>query len=181
MALDRAVVGALSHAELVDLVVRQSEVIDQLRATIAQQQALIARLEARIRELEEERDRNDPTKKMPGLKPAATPRRKSGLRKRRAHGFSRGQAPAPTETVLHAVAVCPQCATPLSGGTERWRKEVLELPPGAGARHPARVSGAALPQLWPPGDASTGATGRAGGAERAPAARPGSAGLHRPG
>jgi transposase len=129
MALSRAVAGAFSHAELVDLVVRQSEVIDQLRATIAQQQALIARLEARIRELEEERDRNDPTKKMPGLKPAATPRRKPGPRKRRAHGFSRGQAPAPTETVEHAVAVCPQCATPLSGGTERWRKEVLELPP----------------------------------------------------
>ena len=79
MALSRAVAGAFSHAELVDLVVRQSEVIDQLRATIAQQQALIARLEARIRELEEERDRNDPTKKMPGLKPAATPRRKPGV------------------------------------------------------------------------------------------------------
>src|SRR5439155_287588 len=28
----------------------------------------------------------------------------------------------------HAAAVCPRCATPLSGGTERWRKEVLELP-----------------------------------------------------
>src|SRR3989442_6081859 len=86
MALSRAVAGAFSHAELVDLVVRQSEVIDQLHTTIAQQQALIARLEARIRELEEERDRNDPTKKMPGLKPAATPRRrKPGPRKRRGH------------------------------------------------------------------------------------------------
>src|SRR5438876_11852723 len=117
MALDRAVVGALSHAELVDLVVRQSELIDELRATIAQQQALIARLEARIRELEAERDRNDPTKKMPGLKPAATPRhRKDGPRKRRAHGFSR-RATTPTEQVVHAVSVCPACQTPLAGGS----------------------------------------------------------------
>jgi transposase len=130
MALTRAVAGALSHAELVDLVVRQSELIDQLQAVIAEQRTLIARLEARIRELEAERDRNDPTKRMPGLKPAATPRRrKSGPRKRRAHGFSRRGAVAPTEQVVHAAAVCPQCATRLSGGTERWRKEVLEVPP----------------------------------------------------
>ena len=133
MALRREVMGALSHAELVELVLQLDARLEQALALIAEQQAHIARLEARIRELEEQleqRDRNDPTQRMPGLKPAATPRRrKSGPRKRRAHGFSRGQAPAPTETVLHAVAVCPQCATPLSGGTERWRKEVLELPP----------------------------------------------------
>jgi transposase/uncharacterized coiled-coil protein SlyX len=133
MALTREVAGALSHAELVDLVVRQSELIDQLQAVIAEQRALIAQLEARIRDLEqqlEQRDRQDPRQRMPGLKPASTPRRrKSGPRKRRAQGFSRCQAPTPTEQVVHAVAVCPQCATLLSGGTERWRKEVLELPP----------------------------------------------------
>src|SRR5437762_8490673 len=107
MALERAVVGALSHAELVDLVVRQS--------ALAEQQALIARLEARIRELERElaqRDRDDPSKRMPGLKPAATPRRrKGGPRRRRARGFSRPRA-EPTERVAHAVAACPRCHTP---------------------------------------------------------------------
>src|SRR5438067_10482214 len=132
MALTREVAGALSHAELVDLVVRQSELIEQLQAVIAEQRALIAQLEARIRDLEqqlEQRDRNDPTKRMPGLKPVAMPRRrKSGPRKRRAHGFSRRECPTPTEQVVHAATVCPRCATPLSGGTERWRKEVLELP-----------------------------------------------------
>jgi hypothetical protein len=88
-------------------------------------------LEARIRDLEqqlEQRERNDPSQRMPGLKPTATPRRKSDPRKRRAHGFSRRECPTPTEQVVHAVAVCPRCATPLGGGTERWRKEVLELP-----------------------------------------------------
>ena len=128
MALERAVVGALSHAELVDLVVHQSVLIDQVQATVAEQQGLIARLEARVRELEAERDRDDPTKRMPGLKPAATPRRrKPGPRKRRAHGFSRARG-VPTERVEHAAAVCPRCATPLDGGWVAWRKEVLEIP-----------------------------------------------------
>jgi hypothetical protein len=30
--------------------------------------------------------------------------------------------------VVHVVGACPRCATPLSGGTARWRTEVLELP-----------------------------------------------------
>jgi transposase len=131
MALARAVIGALSHAELVDLVVRQSVLVDELRATVAEQQRLIARLEARVRDLERElaqRDRDDPTKRMPGLKPAATPRRrKAGPRKRRAHGFSRARA-APSERVEHAAEACPRCATPLRGGWVAWRKEVLEIP-----------------------------------------------------
>lgn len=129
--------GVLSHAELVDLVVRQSRLLDQLQATSAEQQTLIARLEGRIRELERglaQRDRDDPTQKMPGLKPAATPRRrKDGPRKERAQGFSRPRA-LPTEQVIHAVDVCPHCATPLAGGWVAWRKEVLELP-----RAPVRV------------------------------------------
>jgi len=125
MALERAVVGALSHAELV---IRQSELIDQLQATILQQQALIAQLEARVRALERDRERNDPTKKMPGLKPAATPRRrKSGPRTRREQGFSRVRG-APTERVEHAMEQCPHGATLLSGGWVAWRKEVLEIP-----------------------------------------------------
>jgi transposase len=128
MALERAVVGVLSHAELVELVVRQSELIDRLQATIVQQQAVIAQLEARVRALETERDRNDPTKKMPGLKPAATPRRrKVGPRTPREHGFSRVRG-EPTERVEHAVETCPHCATALGGGWVAWRKEVLEIP-----------------------------------------------------
>jgi len=128
MALERAVVGALSHGELVELVLRRSELIDRLEAAIVQQQGVIATLEARVRDLEQQRDRDDPTKKMPGLKPAATPRRrKVGPRRRREHGFSRVRG-EPTERVEHAVAACPHCATVLSGGWVAWRKEVLELP-----------------------------------------------------
>src|SRR5438094_579894 len=123
MALQREVVGALSHAELVDLVLQLDARLEQALALIAQQQAHIAQLAARIRDLEqqlEQRARNDPTTRMPGLKSAATPRRrKSSPRKRRAHGFGRRECPTPTEQVVHAVAACPRCATPLSGGSER--------------------------------------------------------------
>jgi transposase len=128
MVLERTAIGSLTHAELVDLVVRQSELIDQLQATIVQQQTVIGQLEARVRALETERDRNDPTKKMPGLKPAATPRRrKAGPRTPREQGFSRVRG-EPTERVEHAVETCPHCATSLSGGWVAWRKEVLEIP-----------------------------------------------------
>lgn len=48
MALRREVAGALSHAELVDLVVRQSELIDELRAMIAQQLVGTEHLRANI-------------------------------------------------------------------------------------------------------------------------------------
>lgn len=138
MGLTREAVGVLSHADLVDLVRRQAVALDHARTTRAEQQAVIAQLEARIRDLEQQlaqRGKDDPTQRMPGLKPAATPRRrKSGPRKQRAHGFSRPLSPAPTEVVPHAVAACPHCQTPLSGGRERWRKEVLDLPPVQPAR-----------------------------------------------
>jgi transposase len=128
MVLERSAIGSLTHAELVDLVLRQLELIDRLQATIVQQQALVGQLEARVRALEAERERNDPTKKMPGLKPAATPRRrKAGPRRPREHGFSRVRG-APTERVEHAAETCPRCATPLSGGWVAWRKEVVEIP-----------------------------------------------------
>jgi transposase len=131
MALERAAVGAMTHAELADLVVRQSVLIDQLGAALAEQRLQIAQLRAELRAVKrelEQRERDDPTKKMPGLKPAATPRRrKEGPRKRRARGFSRPRE-APTERVVHAAERCPRCATLLGGGWVGWRKQVLELP-----------------------------------------------------
>jgi hypothetical protein len=91
---------------------------------------------------------------MPGLKSAKTPhQRKEGPRDQRSHGFSRRICPAPSKTVVDARDVCPDCGTPLIGGSERWRKEVLDLPPlSPGAHHPSRVPRTALPEpdLWPP-------------------------------
>ena len=138
MALERTVAGVMTHAQLADLAVRQSVLIEQLQAAIAEQQGLIAQLEARVRDLERQlaqREQDDPRNRMPGLKPAATPRRrKTGPPKRRPVGFSRSLSPAPTEIVTHAVDTCPGCQNALSGGRERWRKEVLDLPPVQPAR-----------------------------------------------
>lgn len=52
MALTRDVVGSMTHADLVDLVLRQVAALAQAQATIAELQALVARLEARVRDLE---------------------------------------------------------------------------------------------------------------------------------
>ena len=138
MALTREAVGAMRHAELVDLVLRLDARLEQALAVIAQQQALIATLEARVRDLEQQlaqRDKDDPAKRMPGLKPGGTPRhRKPGPRKRRPHGFGRRLSPTPTEVVVHAAPTCPHCRAPLAGGRERWRKEVVDLPPAQPAR-----------------------------------------------
>ncbi len=138
MALTREVAGTFSHAELVGLVVEQSRWLEAQDAVLADLRALVATLEARVRDLEQQLaqwDRDDPTKRMPGLKAAAGPRRrKDGPRKKRPHGFSRRRSAGPSAVVRHALEVCPHCATPLSGGRERWRKEVLDLPPLSPAR-----------------------------------------------
>jgi len=66
---DRAVVGTRRPAALVELVVRQSVLIDQRQGLAAEQQAVIARLEARIREVERalaRRERDAPPAKSPG-------------------------------------------------------------------------------------------------------------------
>lgn len=136
MALTREQAGTLSHAELVGLVVELTRQVAERDAAIAALRTLVATLEARLRDLErqlKDREQHDPTQRMPGLKPAATPRRRqAGPPKQRTHGFSRRVSTAPTEVVTHAAPVCPHCATPLGerdNGRERWRKEVLDLPP----------------------------------------------------
>jgi len=99
----------------------------ELLAVIAAQQRTIAVLQERIGALEE---RLGPRGKgMPGLKPAASTRSKAGSkpRKRRAQAFVRRRM-APTRTVTHAPAACPDCGTALRGGWIKRRREVLELP-----------------------------------------------------
>jgi transposase len=95
-------------------------IIAELRAIIAQLQQRVAALEARLN------TRGSPG--MPGNKPASTrsaPRQ--GARKRRPHGFTRVRM-APTQRVEHAVEVCPDCGTHLSGGWVHRTREVIEIP-----------------------------------------------------
>jgi len=103
------------------------ELITQLRSTLTEQEAIIAQLQRRTAELEARLNtRGSPG--MPGNKSSSRPRppRKEG-RKRREHSFTRMRM-APTQRVEHAVEVCPDCGTVLSGGWVQRTREVIEVP-----------------------------------------------------
>ena len=103
---------------------------DVLIALIVRQQAIIARLEKRIAELEGQAKPAN-SRRMPGLKPNAKADRKpappKGPRKPRPHGFARARM-TPTRRVEHAMDNCPDCGTQLSGGWTHRTREVIELP-----------------------------------------------------
>ena len=109
----------LRHDELVVLVQQQ-------QALIAGQQATIARLEQRIRDLE---GGAAPPKRMPGHTPGTT----SGTgdrppRAKRAGNATRRRA-LPDAQVVHALAVCPHCGAPLAGGAVKRSRAVIEIVP----------------------------------------------------
>lgn len=113
-----------SHNALVTLVLEQRATITRLEAIIAEQQATIVRLEQRIRDLE---GGVVPPRRMPGHKPgAASVKGDRPPRAKRTINLARRRA-TPTEQVTHAVAVCPDCGTPLAGGSVKHRREVLEV------------------------------------------------------
>ena len=103
---------------------------DVLIAIIAELQAVIARLEKRIVQLEGQAKPAN-SRRMPGLKPNAKADRKpappEGPRKPRPHGFARARM-TPTRQVEHVVEHCPDCGTQLSGGWTHRTREVIELP-----------------------------------------------------
>jgi transposase len=109
-----------SRGELLVLIAQQQQLIGALRETVA-------RLEARVQELEQRLGPGGPHG-MPGLKPAAAkPARAKRPRKQRRQNFARRRA-TPTEQVVHALAGCPRCGKALVGGWVKWRREVLDLP-----------------------------------------------------
>lgn len=96
-----------------------------LIALIEEQQATIARLEARIRELE---GGSGTANRMPGHKPGPAPAAPPPQPRRpRATGFARRRMP-PTEQVVHALEQCPHCRTRLAGGAVTRTREVIEVP-----------------------------------------------------
>lgn len=66
--------------------------------------------------------------RMPGHKPEQAPARVTPVRRKRAAGSGRQRMRA-TAQVSHALPVCPDCGAPLAGGTVKWTREVIDLPP----------------------------------------------------
>jgi hypothetical protein len=123
--VQREVVGALSHAELVELVLWRHEALERTQAALAEAEVLIARLEARVRELETRLGLRSAGKGSANQLQQAKPRSKKP-RKKRSHGFSRLRG-VPTRRVIHVLERCPHCAAPLAGGSVKWTREVIEL------------------------------------------------------
>ena len=103
-------------------------VIARQRATIVEQQAVIAQLERRVEALEGKAKSGRP-RGMPGNKPplGQGPPRHKGSRRPRPQGFAR-QRMAPTHRVEHDVESCPERGTGLVGGWVHRTREVIDLP-----------------------------------------------------
>ena len=103
---------------------------DVLMARIVRQQAITARLEERIAQLEGQAKPAN-SRRMPGLKPNAKADRKpappKGPREPRPHGFARARM-TPTHRLEHVMENCPDCGAHRSGGWTQRTREVIELP-----------------------------------------------------
>ena len=103
---------------------------EDLLVLVAQLQATITALTARVQELEARLAKGGPPTGMPGHKPQQPDAaRGKPPRKRRPHGFTRVRALAPTTTVRHALDACPDCGCTLVGGSVKRTREVIEVRP----------------------------------------------------
>lgn len=118
----------LTREELIELVLKLHATVLSQQAEIAELKAIVERQAKRIKELEEEvaRLRGGGSSAVLSIKPSVVKKEKAA-RKKRKHSFAR-RALAPTEVVCHAVEACPDCGRALSGGTVKWRHQVLEIP-----------------------------------------------------
>ena len=107
-----------SREQVLELVLAQQQ-------TIAQLQAVIDQLQARIADLERRLGRSG-GQGMPGLKPKADEAGPAKPRKRRAKSFGRKRG-SPTKIVTHAVERCEECDITLVGGSVKRTREVIEL------------------------------------------------------
>jgi len=98
---------------------------EELLGIIVAQQEIIARLQARISDLERRLGSGGP-RGTPGVKPTEPPVRNKAARKRRPHGFARVRA-NPTAVAEHGMEECPTCGIRLLGGSVKRRREVIEI------------------------------------------------------
>ncbi len=118
----------LTRDELIALVLRQHETLQAQEKQIAELKGVVERQAKRILELEVEvaRLRGGGSSAPLNVKPSVQKKQK-GPRKKRKHSFAR-QTRVPTEVVCHAVEACPDCGRSLTGGSLKWRHQVVEIP-----------------------------------------------------
>jgi transposase len=98
-----------------------------LLTIIAEQKAVIDRLQRRIGELEARLNTRG-SLGMPGNKSSSRPRApRKETRKRRDHGFARVRM-TPTQQVEHRLEVCPDCGMNLTEGWVQRTREFIEVP-----------------------------------------------------
>lgn len=119
----------LTREELIGLVLKLHETVQAQQKEILELKALVERQAERITELEEE------VARLRGGRPSAelcikpsVGKKEKGPRKKRKHSFSRHALPA-TKVECHAVEECPDCGRELSGGSLKWRHQVVDIPP----------------------------------------------------
>ena len=119
----------LTREELIELVLKLHGTVKAQQAEIGELKATVQHQAERIAELEEEIARLRGGKWSAGLciKPGVAPKEK-GPRKKRKDSFARGRVAA-TRVIYHAVERCPDCGRKLSGISEKWRHQVVELGP----------------------------------------------------
>jgi transposase len=97
----------------------------ELRTVVAQLQEQLTTALARIAELEQ-RPPDPPAFVKPNTPPRTVP--KQPRKKRAAHHNRVRRREAPTQTVVHALARCPDCQYQLRGTRIAYRRQVIELP-----------------------------------------------------
>jgi transposase len=118
----------LTRVELIALVLKLHETVQAQQREITELKAVVQQQAQRISELEQEvaRLRGGGSSAQLCIKPSV-PKAEKGPRKKRKHSFAR-RALVPTQVVCHAVEACPDCGRALTGGTPKWRHQVIEIP-----------------------------------------------------
>jgi transposase len=121
MMLDRAALERMEREALIALALAQ-------QARVAALEGQVAALAARVDELGGRPPGPPPAPALPPFVKPARAKPAKGARKRRAQGFGRRRM-APTRTVEHALAACPDCGAALGGWAVVRRRQVLHIPP----------------------------------------------------
>jgi transposase len=118
----------LTREELKALVLCMDETVQLQRKEIAELGAAVERQAERIRQLEEEvaRLRGGRPHLELSIKPSV-PKKEKTPRKKRKHSYNRRSLP-PDRVCCHVVENCPECGRKLSGGSVKWRHQVVDIP-----------------------------------------------------